>query len=177
MAFSKKAKTEMLEQYQTWVNKSQGIFLMEYKGMTMKDIDSLRAKAREAGNEVHIVKNTLIELAIKNAGMDMPETYLEGTTAVGFALQDAPALAKVVSDVTHNSEIFKIKGGYLGAQTISTSEIKALAELPPLPVMRAKLLGTLLAPASKVARTLAEPGRSLAAVVKAYQEKGAAAAA
>ena len=65
----------------------------------------------------------------------------------------------------------RIKGGYLGNKSISKAQVEALAELPPLPVMRATLLGTIMAPASKLVRTIAEPARGLAAVVKAYSEK------
>jgi large subunit ribosomal protein L10 len=101
----------------------------------------------------------------------------EGVSLVGFAFHDAPALAKVINDSTAKSEIFAVKGGYLGNEMLNASQIKALADLPPLPVMRATLLGTILAPASKLVRTLAEPARGLAAVVKAYSESGAAAAA
>jgi large subunit ribosomal protein L10 len=119
----------------------------------------------------------LFGIALNKIGMDQPAEFLEGSTLIGFAFADAPALAKVISEVTAKSEVFKVKGGYLGKQVISSKEIKALADLPPLPVMRARLLGTLLAPASQLVRTLAEPARSLAAVVKAYSEKDAAAAA
>jgi large subunit ribosomal protein L10 len=102
---------------------------------------------------------------------------LEGSTAVGFAFQDAPALAKTMADFAKSSEFLKIKGGYLGNKPISADDIKALAELPPLPVMRAQLLGTIMAPASKLVRTLAEPARSLAAVIQAYADKDTAGAA
>ena len=74
-------------------------------------------------------------------------------------------------------EAVKIKGGFMGAMTLKPAEVKSLASLPPLPVMRAQLLGILQAPASKLVRTLAEPGRQLACVVKAYSEKAAPVAA
>jgi large subunit ribosomal protein L10 len=77
-------------------------------------------------------------------------------------------------DFARTLEFLKIKGGYLDSQSVSAQQIQALAELPPLPVLRARLLGTLLAPASKLVRTLAEPGRQLAAVVKAYADREAA---
>lgn len=171
MAFTKKHKSLMLEQYGAWLTKSQAVFLLEYKGMAMKDIDALRAKARDAGGEMHVVKNTLFEMALKNAGYDQPNEYTEGSTVVGFAFNDAPALAKMISDSTKNTETFKVKGGFLAGKVMSKTEVKALADLPPLPVMRAMLLGTLLAPAGKLVRTLAEPGRSVAAVIKAHSEK------
>ncbi len=65
----------------------------------------------------------------------------------------------------------KIKGGYLEKEPVSAEEIIALAELPPLPVMRARLLGTLMAPATQLVRILNEPGRQIAAVMRAFSEK------
>lgn len=177
MAFSKQHKGEMLNQYGDWVKRSQAVFLLEYKGMTMKDIEALRRKARENGGEMHIVKNTLFHLALADNGITEMGKLTEGSTIAGFAFSDPPAMAKIIADATKNSEIFKVKGGFLGKDLLSQKDVKALADLPPLPVMRATLMGVLLAPASKLVRTLAEPGRSVAAVVKAYSEKQPAPAA
>lgn len=150
--------------------------MLEYNKMTMKDIDAFRAKVRETGSEAHVVKNTLMQMAMTNAGYKNV-IKAEGTCLVGFAYSDAPALAKVFADATKNSDIFKLRNGYLEKEELSVQQVKALADLPPLPVMRATLLGVLQAPASKLVRTLAEPARSLAAVVKAYSDKGLAQAA
>ncbi len=177
MAFSKQHKGEMLAQYGDWLKQSQAVFLLEYKGMTMKDIENLRRKARETGSEMHIVKNTLFHLALADYGITEPDKLAEGSTIAGFAYSDPPALAKIISDATKNSEIFKVKGGFLGKDVITQGQVKALADLPPLPVMRATLLGVFLAPASRLVRTLAEPGRSIAAVIKAHSEQEPAAAA
>jgi large subunit ribosomal protein L10 len=171
LAFTKKHKTEMIDQYGSWLTRSQAVFLLEYKGMAMKDIDGLRAKVRDAGGEMHVVKNTLFDLALEKSGIDKPKEYTEGSTLVGFAFNDAAALAKLLNDSTAKSEIFKVKGGFLGVQTLTKTDVKALADLPPLPVMRARLLGTLLAPASQLVRTLAEPARSMAAVIQAHVDQ------
>ncbi|HWR66246.1 MAG TPA: 50S ribosomal protein L10 [Bellilinea sp.] len=175
MAFSKEQKTKLIDQYTDWVKQSQGMVALSYNKMSMKEIDTLRSKVREAGGELHVVKNTLMKLALDGMGVSKTDVF-EGVSLVGFAFHDAPALAKVIKDSTAKSEIFAVKGGYLGNEMLDASQIKALADLPPLPVMRATLLGTILAPASKLVRTLAEPARGLAAVVKAYSESGAAAA-
>jgi large subunit ribosomal protein L10 len=172
LAFTKEEKTKMLEQYENWLARSQAVFLLQYSHMTMKEVDGVRAKAREVGGEMHVVKNTLFALALDELGMDGKD-YLEQTSLVGFAFNDAPAMAKVVSDVS-KSDFFKIKGGMLGKRAITAGDVKALADMPPLPVIRAQLLGVLSAPASKLVRTVAEPARGLAAVVKAYSEKNAA---
>ncbi len=174
MAISKQHKNEMVGEYVDWINQSRALIVSEYLGLSMKQIDELRAKVREAGGEFHIVKNTLGRVAFQEAGLPAPGDVLKGSTAICFAFQDAPAIAKVMADYAKSSDILKIKGGYLEKRAISSEDVKALADLPPLPVMRAQLLGVLSAPASKLVRTLAEPARQMAAVLKAYAEKDAA---
>ena len=176
MAFTKKHKSEMVEQYQNWVKESQAIFLLEYGKMSMKNIDNLRSKAREAGGQVHVTKNTLLKIALDQAGVKTG-TLLEGATLCGFAFTDAPVFAKALTDAIKGSEVFKFKGGFLDGKAISSRDVTSLAEMPPLPVMRARLLGVLQAPAAKLVRTINEPARQVAAVVKAYSEKDAAPAA
>ena len=172
MAFTKQEKSDILARYESWLKNSQAVFVLEYSKMTMKDVDTLRAKVRDAGGQLHVVKNTLMGLALKNVGIQ--SKTLQGTCLCGFAMTDAPALAKVFADATKNSEILKLKLGFLSGQEITAASIKSLAEMPPLPVMRSLILGVLNAPASKLVRTLAEPARQIAAVVKAYSEQGAA---
>jgi large subunit ribosomal protein L10 len=176
LAFTKQEKTEILAQYEKWVSESQAIFIIEYSKMSMKDIDAFRAKAREAGGQVHVCKNTLLGIVLDKAGINYGK-MLEKTSLVAFVSSEAPAVAKVFSDATKNSEVFKLKGGVLDGRAISPAQVKSLADMPPLPVLRAQLLGVLQAPASKLVRTLAEPARQMAAVVKAYSEKEAAVAA
>ena len=175
MAFTKEEKTKMLEQYEDWLVRSRAVFMLEFNKMNMKEVDGVRAKAREAGAEMHVVKNTLFSIALDRFGAET-EKEIELTTLVGFAFGDAPSLAKIVNDAAR-SDVFKVKGGLLGKRAISIADVKALADLPPLPVMRAQILGVLMAPASKLVRTINEPARGLAAVVKAYSEKEAAPAA
>lgn len=175
MAFTKKEKQQLIEQYENWITRSQAVFLLQYGKMTMKEIDDVRIKARELGAEVHVVKNSLFGLALDKLGME-GRNYLEQTTLVGFAFNDAPALAKLVNDVSR-SDVFDVKGGMLGKRLMTAGDVKALADMPPLPVMRAQLLGILSAPASKLVRTINEPARGLAAVVKAFSDKNNPAAA
>jgi large subunit ribosomal protein L10 len=173
LAFSKQHKTKMQEDYQAWLKKSQAMIMVEYSGLNMKGIGAIRAKAREAGGELHVVKNTLMKKVLEDQGIQVEEKLLEGSSAIGFAFNDAPALAKAFMDFTKGNEVFKVKGGYLGAAKLSSAQVKSLADLPPLPVMRATLLGVLQAPAGKLVRTIAEPARGLASVVRAYSEKSA----
>jgi large subunit ribosomal protein L10 len=176
LAISKEQKKELIKTYRHWLNQSQAIILTEYVGLTMNDLDTLRHKMRETGGEFHVVKNTLVKLAFEEAGLTVPEGYFENSTAIGFAFADPPAVAKIMMDYAKTAEILKIKGGLLENTLLTVEDIKALAELPPLPVMQAKLLGTILAPANKLVRTMVEPARQVAAVFKAYAEQGSSAA-
>jgi large subunit ribosomal protein L10 len=176
LAITKEQKNELVSQYVEWMKGSQAMIVSEYRGLTMKQLDDLRAKVREAGGEFHVVKNTLGKVAFREAGMIAPEALLEGSTAFAFAFKDAAGMAKVMTDFTKTAEMFKIKGGYLGKTTMTPAQVKALADLPPLPVVRARLLGVLVAPASQLARTLAEPARQMASVLKAFADKEGAAA-
>jgi len=173
LAITKERKKEVVSEYTEWIQKSSALILAEYTGLTMKEMDELRRRVREVGGEFHIVKNTLGKLAFESAGMKMPEGFFEGSTAIAFAFKDAPGLAKTMTEFYRVSDALKVKGGYLGRNPMAAQDVKALADLPPLPVMRAQLLGTILAPASKLVRTLAEPGRQVAAVLKAYADKDA----
>ena len=177
MAKSKAQKEAMLAEYMEWLGKSQAVVLVEYSGLKMKDLDLIRAKARENGGEFHVVKNKLAKLALEKAGYSVPADYAEKSTAIGFAFKDAAGFTKALTEATKSMEAVKVKGGFLDAKALSAAQVKSLASLPPLPVLRAQLLGVLQAPASKLVRTLAEPGRSLAYVVKAYSDKAAPAAA
>ncbi len=170
MAFTKKQKKEIKAQYEQWLQNSEAVFFISFNNMSMKEIDDLRKKVRETGSEVHVVKNTLMTKAFQDIGIAEP-SYLDGTSLAAFAFSDPPSLAKVFKDATKKSTIFEVKGGYLGKQLISAADISDLAELPPLPVMQATILGTIMAPASKLVRTLAEPARGLAAVIQAHSEQ------
>ncbi len=171
MAITKARKNELIELVKGWANQSKAVYIAEYAGLNMKQIDDLRLKARQTGGEFHVVKNTLCKIAFEQIGLPVKEELFSGSTAIAFAFQDAPSLAKVLNDFARTNEALKIKGGYLDEALISAENVHSLAELPPLPVMRAQLLGTILAPAGQLVRTLAEPARQIAAVLRAYSEK------
>jgi large subunit ribosomal protein L10 len=173
LAISKQRKQDLVKQYAGWMDHSKAMFITEYAGLKMSDIDAMRAKARENGGEFHIIKNTLYKVAFEAAGISVTEELLQGSTAVTFAFTDVPAMAKIVAELARTSDFVKIKGGIFNKNFIDAEAVKMLADLPPLPVVRSQLLGTLLAPASKLVRTLAEPARQIASVVKAYAEQEA----
>jgi len=176
LALSRTKKDQVLAQYQKWVDNSQAVVLVEYTGIKMAQLDAIRAKLRETGGEFHIIKNTFARKIFEANGMTIPDGYLVKSTAIAFAFQDAAATTKALTEATGKMEAIKLKGGFLGTQALAVAQVKALAELPPLPVVRAQLLGVLQAPAGKLVRTLAEPARSLASVIRAHADKAQATA-
>lgn len=176
MAVTRERKEQVLALYSEWLKKSQAVILVEYTGLKMKDLDNIRAKIRETGGEFHVLKNTLARRAFAAHNMNLPAEFLTKSTAVSFAFADPAAMAKALNDATKGSEFVKVKGGFMSGQVLSAAQVKALADMPPLPVVRAQLLGVLQAPAGKLVRTIAEPARGLAAVIKAFAEKAPAAA-
>jgi large subunit ribosomal protein L10 len=176
LAVSRERKEEVLAMYADWMKKSQAVILVEYTGAKMKALDGIRAKIRESGGEFHVVKNTLARRMFAESGMALPSDYLVKSTAVSFAFTDPASTAKALTEATKGMEFMKVKGGFMSGQALSSAQVKALAEMPPLPVVRAQLLGVIQAPAGKLVRTIAEPARGLAAVIKAFTEKASAAA-
>lgn len=177
MALTKKRKNEVLDQHKAWLERSQAVVLTQYIGLTAKELEQLRLKIRAAGGEFHVLKNTLGKRIFEDAGISLPEGTFEGSTAISFAFTSPPDLAKVITEFANNSEFVNVKGGVLGNKVLSAGDVKALADLPPLPVVRSQLLGILQAPASKLVRLIAEPGRQIASVIKAYADQDTAQAA
>lgn len=166
----------MLATYLDWLKRSQAVILVEYTGAKMKDMDAIRSKVRESGGEFHVVKNTLMRRVLAEEGMSLPDEFLLQSTAMTLAFSDPAATAKALSDATKAMAFVKVKAGLMAGQVLSAAQVKSLAELPPLPVVRAQLLGVLQAPAGKLVRTISEPARALAAVFRAYSDKAQATA-
>jgi len=171
LAISKERKEELIKTYDELIGKSTGMILIEYRGLTMKGMDPLRSKLREQSGELHVVKNTLAKRALTAAGRAVPDDLLTHSTAIGFAFSDVAGVAKALSTYAKESEFVTIKGGLLGDRILTSADVEALAELPPLPIVRAKLLGLLATPASRLVGVVAGSVRQIVNVVKAYSDK------
>ena len=175
MAFTKQEKKELIASYEKWLKESKASYVLAFNKMMVKDIEEIRAEAREIGGEFHVVKNTLMNIALENSAFENTGIFDEASI-VAFAFEDAPSLAKIVGKA-ETTELFTIKGGYMDGKPIDASQIQALAQLPPMPQMRAQLLALIQTPAAQLVRTIVEPARQVAAVLKAYSEKSPAEAA
>lgn len=170
MAISRERKQKLVEEYRELLVRSAGIILSTHSGLTVKDTEDLRAKIREVGGEFHVVKNSLMKLAMDEAGVPVPDRSLEGTTAVGFADEDIPGVAKAIVDLAKDREVVRVKAGIVRGAVYDDKQISRLAELPPLNVLQGQLLGLLQTPASQVAGVIEGSLRQVLNVMKAYAE-------
>lgn len=171
MAISRAKKEGLIGKYVEQLNNSEAIIITEYRGLKVKDLQQLRAKIREANGSFAVVKNTLAQRALAEAGLPTPEKLLVGPVGIGFCGSNIPGVAKAIADFSKDHEVMQIKGGLLGSRVIDEAAVRNLAKLPSLEVLRAQLLGVINAPASQLVGVLAGGVRQLVNVVHAYSEK------
>jgi large subunit ribosomal protein L10 len=159
-------------EYVTRLNASPYFIVVDYRGLKVGPITELRKRLNKAGAEMHVVKNSLFRLAVKEAGLADLGTTLAGQLAVVTGQRDVSSAAKVVKTFSAEFDKPKIKFGYLKNQRLESAEIVALADLPSLEVLRSRILGVIMAPATKLATVIATPATQLARVLKARVEKG-----
>jgi len=149
------------------------VVVAHYAGLTVADMTKLRSEMRNAGGRVKVAKNRLVKLALEGTDAKGIADLLKGPTCLAYSA-DPVAAPKVAVKFAKANEKFVILGGAMGAQVLDAKGVSSLAELPSLDELRGKLIGLLQAPASKIARTLNEPGAQLARVFAAYGKKEAA---
>ena len=168
MALSKKKKEELVAEYVDLLEQSEAIFLTQYTGLNVKKLQQLRSEARKAEGTYRVTKNTLLLLALEETGKPAPAELLTGQLATGFALQEAPSLAKVLTEFAKNEEQFAIKGGILGDELLTIEQVEALANLPTMDELRAMILSLIQGPARNIASTVAGGVRQMVNVLDAY---------
>ncbi|WP_426266698.1 50S ribosomal protein L10 [Sphingomonas sp. LHG3443-2] len=142
-------------------------------GLTVAQSTDLRLRMRDAGAQFKVAKNRLALIALDGTRYQPLGELLKGPTALATSI-DPVAAAKVAIDFAKTTDKFEVLGGAMGDTVLDLAGVTALAELPSLDQLRATLIGTIMAPASKIARTVAEPGAMLARVFGAYAAQDAA---
>lgn len=174
MQQTKQQKEALVKEVTEKVKDSKALVFANYKGVTVKDLTTIRKELAKSGSTWQVLKKTLLNIALKDAGVELNARELSGQIGVAFS-KDEVAAAKVLSDFQkNNKEVpLAIEGGSLGKKALSIQEIKALAKLPSQDELRAKLVGTLQAPISGFVRVLGGNLRGLVQVLKAIEEKKA----
>ena len=167
----KAAQIEMLEGvFET----SGSVVVAHYTGMTVAGMTKLRREMNAAGATFKVAKNNLALRALSAKGADDVSHLFKGPTGIAYA-NDPVAAPKVAAAFARTNDKFVILGGVFGKQALNADAVKALAELPSLDELRAKIVGLIQAPAQKLASVVQAPAGQLARVVAAYARKEEAA--
>ena len=166
-------KTESVAQLNAVFNEVGVVVITRNLGLSVAQSTDLRAKMRDAGASYKVAKNRLAKLALKETQYEGLEEYLSGPTAIAYSV-DPVAAAKAAVDFAKTNDKLEIVGGGMGDVILDVDGVKALASLPSLDELRAKIIGLVQAPATKVAQIAAAPAGQLARVFGAYAAKEAA---
>jgi large subunit ribosomal protein L10 len=157
------------------VFKTAGVVVVAHnKGLTVNQVNDLRAKMAQAGATVKVAKNRLAKLALDGTDAAGMKDLFTGPTMLAYA-NDPVTAPKVASDFAKANDKFVVLGGALGKTLMDAAAVKALAELPSLDQLRAKLIGMIQTPGTRIASVLQAPGGQVARVLNAYATKDKAA--
>lgn len=163
-------KDAMLVSFREMCAEADGLFVAEYTGINVADLAVLRQAVKDAGGEMRVIKNTVAKIALKEDKRFAPLVErLQGQLIYG-AGASAPALAKAMRDFAKEHEELKFRGGAMGGEILEPIQIEKLADLPSREEMLGILAGTLNAPITKLARTLAEVPAAFARAVAAVRD-------
>ena len=146
----------------------------EYRGLSVSEMTELRKEARNAGVYMRVVKNTLARRAVEGTDFECMQDTLKGPILLAFAKEDPGAAARVIEDFAKEHDALQAVSLSAGGQLLPGSDLKRLADLPTLDQARAMLLGVMVAPMSKLVRTIAEPSAMLARTLSARGTQEAA---
>lgn len=165
-------KAESVAQLNATFSEAGAVVITRNLGMSVAQSTDLRVKMRDAGATYKVAKNRLAKLAVANTDYSGIGDFLTGPTAIATSV-DPVAAAKVVVDFAKTTDKIEIVGGAMGSQVLTPEGVKALASMPSLDELRAKLIGLVQAPATKIAQLSTAPAAKLARVFGAYADKAA----
>lgn len=165
-------KKEMVAELHDVFSKSSVVVVAGYSGLTVAQMQTLRKQMRQAGAKVQVAKNRLAKIALDGTKVASIGSLLKGPTLLAYS-SDPVAAPKVATAFAKDFEKFVILGGALGAQALNPDGVKSLATMPSLDELRAKILGVLKAPSTKLAQLSTAPAAKLARVFAAYADRDA----
>jgi len=162
-----------LEELKEKLNRAKTVILADYKGLSVAQLTSLRQKLKEAGGEIKVSKNTLLQLAFKNQHYQLPKEVgdLTGPTAIVFAFEDEILAVKALYQFSQENSLPKLKAGFLGKDFLSRERIKQLGALPDKEILLARVVGSLNSPMGNLVNVLQGNLRKLVLVLEAVKEK------
>ena len=162
----------------TYLNESfenaGSVVVAHYAGLTVAQMNDLRSKMRAAGGTVKVAKNRLAIIALQGTDSEGMKDLFKGQTLIAYS-EDPVTAPKVASDFAKTNDNLVILGGAMGTTALDAAGVKALATLPSLDELRAKLVGMIVTPATRIAQVVNAPAGQLARVFGAYARKDEAA--
>ena len=177
MALTRERKEELVAEYSDMLVRSKGFIITEYRGLDNQAMTKLRREVSRAGGAYRVTKMTMFKRALEASGLPVPDELFDAPVALGFCYEEVPAVAKALADFADESDWMVVRGALLGDQFLSAAQVEAIADLPPLDVLRSQLLGLLSAPASGLAGVINAGVAQVINVIAAYAEQGEGAAA
>jgi large subunit ribosomal protein L10 len=165
----KNQKEQVVAELVTRLRETESLIVADYRGLTNAQLVDLRTKLRGSGARLTVVKNTLTRRAAEEAGTEALLALLEGPTAIAFveAEGDPVAVAKALADTARGTKLLALRGGLLSGQTLTGADVEELAKLPAPEVVKAQLVGVIVAPLTQLAALLAAPVRELVGLLDA----------
>ena len=158
---SKEKKQIYIDQMKTQFDQSDAVIVAHYQGLTVMQLDELRAKMREHGIQFKITKNRITKIALETTKCKELTELFKGPTAVALS-KDAITSAKILTNFSKDNKNLKILGGIMGTDILDVAGVQNVATLPTLDEARAKIIGILRSPAQKLASILLAPGSKIA---------------
>ena len=167
-------KAQVIDQAKEWYSQSRGVVFADYRGLKVKEMQALRAKLREKGGEVHVLKNTLFRLAAGDDVQQLPNEFHNGPTAITFVFDNESECTKALLDFAQTHKNIAVKGGFFGGKALDANQITALSKLPPKNVLIAQVIGAIAAPLTNLIGVIealyADPIRVIGAVADKMAE-------
>ena len=166
-----KSNVEMLENVKNSLANSKGFFVIDYRGLTVKESQELRRSLREANSEMKVYKNNIVRIALKEEGLPDIGENLVGTCAYVFFEKDPVDAAKAIKDKSNAFKKIEFVAGIADGKGLNAEEAKAYADLASREELMAQLVYVMASPLRGIASVCAGPARGLATVLKAAAEK------
>jgi len=164
-------KVQAVAEIKEKIEQADAVYLTEYRGLTVKDLQELRRSLREAGAEYRVVKMSLARIAVHEAGLEALAEHLSGPTALTFAHGDPVAPAKALKDFAKTHDVLALKAGLLGGNVLTPEEVSRLADTEPREVLLAKIAGAIKAPLFKAAGMFGSFNRDAASMFSQLLDK------
>jgi large subunit ribosomal protein L10 len=175
LPISRERKEELVERYVELLNGTNGFALVSSEGLTVPKVEELRSSIYEAGGDYMVTKNTLIRIALEQAGWAVPEGVLTGRTAIAFGNENFPGVAKALLDFIKENELdekMHVKGGIMeGDQILTADEVKEISDLPTLPELQSQIIGLIVQPSRNIVTILQNAESGVVNVLQAWLDK------